>query len=397
MSEDPKNEIHVGLDLSRPEFTDSWFATAAFLLAEPYFEALAFHFPERNLVVDVQAPQEGVEYHCGHLPYLTRIDEHTSRAARIEKSGTKDDVLDMIAQDRMIAPYHRTPCWGKQLWFDPSFRTKSLVVLLDKDNCDDDEAIKAFGEMPFSNTIETINWNEENLHIFETLEKIRQADMVVTDNCAIALIASAMSVRHVTCLAMFGDESYYLKNAPNVRIFKRKPESLTQQYDQLLDFANREWQRYERYPAFLNQGDAKQFIQTKALEWCRGYGIDVGSNQWPFPGALRCDIEHRPFDKGPFDFVFSSHCLEHIKEWQTELTLWRDSLKPDGIMFIYVPHPLMEAWLPEGPWVKGGWHVWSPEPHSLAAFVKNTLKMELIEYTTRPDAAWGFHLIARKK
>src|SRR4051812_31154688 len=42
----------------------------------------------------------------------------------------------------------------------------------------------------------------------------------------------------------------------------------------------------ELYPAYLNEGNASSNIMDKALVYCQGQGIDVGADQWPFPGAV---------------------------------------------------------------------------------------------------------------
>jgi len=139
-------------------------------------------------------------------------------------------------------------------------------------------------------------------------------------------------------------------------------------------------------PRYLNEGNARQGILGKALQHCKGHGIDVGSNQWPFPGALACDVQNRDeqFAKGPFDFVFSSHCLEHITNWQDEIKLWDKSLHKGGSLFLFVPHPCFKPWHPEGDWVKGGWHVWPPEPVNLAQWISQNTSIEVQEYSVYP-------------
>lgn len=151
-----------------------------------------------------------------------------------------------------------------------------------------------------------------------------------------------------------------------------------------------------KYPEILHRGNAKAFIEAKAMFHCRGSGLDVGSNQWPLPGALPSDVDSRKFDQGPFDFIFSSHCLEHIKDWEEELHLWDRSLRPGGTCFLYVPHPAMEYWRPEGEWVKGGWHVWSPSPESLVHWLHENTNIEVQSYNSYPDFAWSFCLIGKR-
>ena len=112
------------------------------------------------------------------------------------------------------------------------------------------------------------------------------------------------------------------------------------------------------YPAYLHEGNAAAFIQDTALTYCIGRGIDVGANEWPLPGAEAIDdtasenaLKLDRFEDGSLDFVFSSHCLEHIAEWQGALALWVGKLKPGGILFLYLPHESMKLWRPGEAWV----------------------------------------------
>ena len=151
------------------------------------------------------------------------------------------------------------------------------------------------------------------------------------------------------------------------------------------------------YPEWLNYGDAISHIKGKALLHCRGYGLDVGASDWPFPGAIAIhnENEREKFNEGPFDFLISSHCLEHIPDWQSELKLWASSVKVGGTVFIYLPHPQMEMWKP-GSWWVGDNHVWSPEPNSLVHWLHENTDLKVEEYSCYPDAYWSFHIIARR-
>jgi len=152
-----------------------------------------------------------------------------------------------------------------------------------------------------------------------------------------------------------------------------------------------------KYPAYLNEGNAASFVKNDALLYCRGYGLDVGSSAWPLSGALACTEVDRveKFAQGPFDFIHSSHCLEHISNWQEELKIWEQHLKPGGTLFVYLPHPSMEHWLPGGAWV-GDLHVWSPSPVTLVKWMMENTSLRVQTYNCYPDSCWAFKIVARK-
>jgi SAM-dependent methyltransferase len=110
------------------------------------------------------------------------------------------------------------------------------------------------------------------------------------------------------------------------------------------------------YPKFQASGNAARFIIPFATEVCKGIGIDIGCGrgEWAFPGVTNIvDPVITPgwhamnIPDGPFDYIFSSHCLEHVKEsWHKVLDYWFTELRPGGTIFLYLPHPDQEYWLP---------------------------------------------------
>lgn len=155
------------------------------------------------------------------------------------------------------------------------------------------------------------------------------------------------------------------------------------------------------YPDYLNHGNACQFIAEKALTYCKGRGIDVGADKWPLPGAIPIlDEEHiNAYDLSAFaynslDYVFSSHCLEHLDRWEEALALWIRKLKIGGILFLYLPHESMELWNPMGPWV-GNAHKWTPKHEILLRFLSEH-GIDIIEYNSSRDKYWSFHIVGKR-
>lgn len=120
------------------------------------------------------------------------------------------------------------------------------------------------------------------------------------------------------------------------------------------------------YPSFQAEGNAARWIIPLAQYYCKGdKGLDIGysNKEWMFPGAVGIEpsIDQRyhamnlPIFKKAvsgqevgWDYIFSSHCLEHIKEnWMTVLDYWLSNLKVGGILFLYLPHASQEYWHPK--------------------------------------------------
>jgi SAM-dependent methyltransferase len=161
------------------------------------------------------------------------------------------------------------------------------------------------------------------------------------------------------------------------------------------------WRFEERfYPDYLFVGGASFAIRRTALKLCRGTGLDIGAGLWPLPGAIAVDLERGPgagraladFPAQSQDFVFSSHCLEHISAWEAALREWVGKLKPGGRLFLYLPHPTCGIWRPGSPFVGDG-HKWAPTPEVIKASVLQ-LGGRILAHDDGPDPMESFFVCA---
>ena len=107
------------------------------------------------------------------------------------------------------------------------------------------------------------------------------------------------------------------------------------------------------YPSFQSEGNAAQFAIPYAKHVCLGTGVDIGCNriEWSFPGSLPVDPTVNDYDALNFpytdlDYIFSSHCLEHLQNWVDVLDYWTGKLKTGGVLFLYLPDYSQEYWRP---------------------------------------------------
>jgi hypothetical protein len=112
------------------------------------------------------------------------------------------------------------------------------------------------------------------------------------------------------------------------------------------------------YPAFQAKGNSSQIAIPFALHVCKGVGYDIGCNkvEWSFPGSIPIDpvlddqwhAGRLPFEKnGQVDYIYSSHCLEHVTEsWFGILSYWVTNIKKGGTLFLYLPDFSQEYWRP---------------------------------------------------
>lgn len=108
------------------------------------------------------------------------------------------------------------------------------------------------------------------------------------------------------------------------------------------------------YPKFQSEGNAAQFAIPFAKHICIGNGVDIGcmKQEWAFPGAKLVDpllgegYHALDFPYDNLDYIFSSHCLEHIDRWVDAMDYWYDKLKVGGVLFLYLPDYSQEYWRP---------------------------------------------------
>ena len=116
---------------------------------------------------------------------------------------------------------------------------------------------------------------------------------------------------------------------------------------ELINFKNK------NYPSFQSKGHASQFAIPYAKHFCSGKGVDVGcmKPEWSFPGSFLVDPSINEYDALNFpydnlDYIFSSHCLEHLYDWVDVLDYWTSKLKSGGVLFLYLPDYSQEYWKP---------------------------------------------------
>lgn len=151
--------------------------------------------------------------------------------------------------------------------------------------------------------------------------------------------------------------------------------------------------REKLYPEYIRNGNACQFITPIAQQFCKKHalGLDVGAGVWPLPGAIPFELkdgndamnlpDHR------FEYIFSSHCLEHLANPVAALEHWKSRLVEGGVLFLYLPHPDMEYWKPEN--CRKHLHSWAPER---MAEIVSALGFKDVIHSQR-DLAWGFSVV----
>lgn len=146
-----------------------------------------------------------------------------------------------------------------------------------------------------------------------------------------------------------------------------------------------------RYPELVKHGGASVYVAPIAMHFCNGRGLDVGAGKWPLPGSTPVDIKDggdaMELPHGQFDYVFSSHCLEHLPNPIAALEHWKTRIRSGGVLFLYLPHPEMEYWLPQN--CRKHLHTWSPT--QMAKIVSDLGFVDVIH--SERDLAFGFSVV----
>lgn len=159
------------------------------------------------------------------------------------------------------------------------------------------------------------------------------------------------------------------------------------------------------YPEFISEGNHAQYILPVAKQILKNknLGVDVGCKkpEWAFPGAILADIDlsDNPWHAlnlpraGELEYIFSSHCLEHIENWEETLHYWYKSLAINGIMFIYLPSVYCEYW--DTRFMTTGRHVNNFYPEQIKYFLQHNLNMKNV-FASERDAAYSFCVYGEK-
>jgi SAM-dependent methyltransferase len=108
------------------------------------------------------------------------------------------------------------------------------------------------------------------------------------------------------------------------------------------------------FPHFQCTGNASQFSIPFAKHFCKGTGYDIGycRDEWKFPNSIGIDLNDSSkfhadlLPEGTVDYIYSSHCLEHVDSWVKTFEYWLSKIKPKGILFLYLPDISQTYWRP---------------------------------------------------
>jgi SAM-dependent methyltransferase len=147
----------------------------------------------------------------------------------------------------------------------------------------------------------------------------------------------------------------------------------------------------ELYPEYLKGGNAMQFIAPTALQFCKGRGLDVGAGKWPLPGAVPIDRDRGEraveLPAGHWDYIFSSHCLEHLENPVEAIEHWKTRLRIGGVLFLYLPHEDMTYWRPQN--CRKHLHLFRPK--DVAEMMTDLGFVDVIH--GERDLAWSFAVV----
>ena len=109
-----------------------------------------------------------------------------------------------------------------------------------------------------------------------------------------------------------------------------------------------------QYPILQAQGNMTQYAAPFAKKFCEGKGYDIGYKQekWIFENSIGIDSkDDSPYDAyslppGRVDYIYSSHCLEHLDDWVRAIEYWISKLEIGGVLFLYLPHEDQKWWNP---------------------------------------------------
>lgn len=140
-------------------------------------------------------------------------------------------------------------------------------------------------------------------------------------------------------------------------------------------------------------------------KYCQGEGLDIGykgsyKEAQPVDNAIGVELDYPgydgltlPFPDDSKDFVFSSHCLEHIDNYQHVIKDYFRVLKVGGYLLISVPHMFLYEKKREKPSRWNGDHRRFYTPASLMSEIEESLEPNTYRVRLLKDCDEGFNYI----
>ncbi len=98
-------------------------------------------------------------------------------------------------------------------------------------------------------------------------------------------------------------------------------------------------------PGETSKAETRRKREDFFEKFLQGEGLDIGfGGDLVLPNANGWDFEHgdaqylKTIRDGKYDFVYSSHTLEHMKDPAVALKNWYRVLKKGGYLILYIPH-----------------------------------------------------------
>jgi SAM-dependent methyltransferase len=123
----------------------------------------------------------------------------------------------------------------------------------------------------------------------------------------------------------------------------------------LISESFKQYIEYKKYPYYFLVGNASSYCLEEADLYCDGKGVDVGGSIFPLKNArvIENNLEENALNiienNDSLDFVFSSHCMEHL-DLEEQGLFFKEVyrvLKPNGIFYVYMPIMNASFWKEE--------------------------------------------------
>ena len=111
------------------------------------------------------------------------------------------------------------------------------------------------------------------------------------------------------------------------------------------EFSRNPAEIYRHYEGETTRCHARREREGFFEKYCKGTGLDVGyGGDVITPTAAGWDLRNgdaqylAEVEDESFDFVYSSHCIEHMQNVRVALHNWFRVVKPGGYLLLYIPH-----------------------------------------------------------